>query len=209
MTEQQAPERFTKKPVTITAIQWTGDNLKAVLDFTGKHHKWADWFADFAAYEAHVKADGNVFKIFTLEGVMDALPGDWIIRGVQGEHYPCKPGIFSATYSPADLTPPSDQSATIARLTAERDDWKARYFRMRDERDKAQIASANYASFNHEWRQRAEAAEAKLAKIMAERDEWKDEYKTAEKGLNVYRKANVKVIAERDAARAALVQTDP
>lgn len=48
-----------------------------------------------------------------------------------------------------------------------------------------------------------------LAKIMAERDEWKDEYKTAEKGLNVYRKANVKVIAERDAARAALVQTDP
>ena len=99
--------------------------------------------------------------------------------------------------------------ATIARLTAERDDWKARYFRMRDERDKAQIASVNYASFNHEWRQRAEAAEAKLAEVTAERDEWKDEYKTAEKGLNVYRKANVKVIAERDAARAALVQTDP
>lgn len=65
---------------------------------------------------------------------------------------------------------PKDKDATIARLTAERDDWKARYFRMRDERDKAQIASANYASFNHEWRQRAEAAEAKLAEVLAERD---------------------------------------
>ena len=99
MTDQtKAPERFTKKPVTITAIRWTGDNLKEVLDFTGKHPKWDEWFADFAAYEAHVKADGNVFKIITLEGVMDALPGDWIIRGVQGEHYPCKNDVFVISY---------------------------------------------------------------------------------------------------------------
>ncbi|ECK7392670.1 hypothetical protein FRN05_24005, partial [Salmonella enterica subsp. enterica] len=54
-------------------------------------------------YIAHVRSDGNRFKIFTLEGVMDALPGDWIIRGVQGEHYPCKPDIFAATYDPAEL----------------------------------------------------------------------------------------------------------
>ena len=38
----------------------------------------------------------------TLEGVMQAKPGDWIIRGVQGEFYPCKPDIFAATYEPAD-----------------------------------------------------------------------------------------------------------
>jgi len=38
----------------------------------------------------------------TLEGVMHASPGDWIIRGIQGELYPCKPDIFAATYEPAE-----------------------------------------------------------------------------------------------------------
>lgn len=96
-------KQFTKKPVTISAIQWTGDNLPAVIEFTGKHPRWSDWFADMDEYVAHVRVDGNRFKIFTLEGVMDALPGDWIIRGIHGEHYPCKPDIFSATYEPAEL----------------------------------------------------------------------------------------------------------
>ena len=41
-----------------------------------------------------------MFKIFTLEGTMEASAGDWIIRGVRGEHYPCKPDIFEATYEP-------------------------------------------------------------------------------------------------------------
>lgn len=40
-------------------------------------------------------------KIDTLEGMMIANPGDWIITGVQGERYPCKPDIFDATYEPA------------------------------------------------------------------------------------------------------------
>lgn len=96
-------KQFTKKPVTISAIQWTGDNLPDVIEFTGKHPRWGDWFVDMGEYIAHVRSDGNRFKIFTLEGVMDALPGDWIIRGVQGEHYPCKPDIFAATYDPAEL----------------------------------------------------------------------------------------------------------
>lgn len=101
--KQTDVKRFTKKPVTISAIQWTGDNLPDVIEFTGKHPRWGDWFADMGEYIAHVRSDGNRFKIFTLEGVMDALPGDWIIRGVQGEHYPCKPDIFAATYDPAEL----------------------------------------------------------------------------------------------------------
>ncbi|EHO5626872.1 hypothetical protein KLQ90_001764 [Salmonella enterica] len=96
-------KQFTKKPVTISAIQWTGENLPAVIEFTGKHPRWGGWFADMDEYVAHVRGDGNRFKIYTLEGVMDALPGDWIIRGVQGEHYPCKPDIFAATYEPAEL----------------------------------------------------------------------------------------------------------
>ena len=92
---------FTKKPVTISAIQWTGDNLPEVIEFTGKHPCWGEWFKDMDDYAAHVRGDGSKFKIFTLEGVMDALPGDWIIRGIRGEFYPCKPDIFVATYSPA------------------------------------------------------------------------------------------------------------
>lgn len=101
--KQTDVKRFTKKPVTISAIQWTGDNLPDVIEFTGKHPRWGDWFADMGEYIDHVRSDGNRFKIFTLEGVMDALPGDWIIRGVQGEHYPCKQDIFAATYDPAEL----------------------------------------------------------------------------------------------------------
>ena len=89
---------FTKKPVTISAIQWTGDNLPEVIEFTGKHPCCGEWFKDMDDYAAHVRGDGGKFKIFTLEGVMDALPGDWIIRGIRGEFYPCKPDIFEKTY---------------------------------------------------------------------------------------------------------------
>jgi hypothetical protein len=92
---------FRKKPVVILAVQWTGDNLAEVLEFTGKHPRWDEWFASFEQYEEHVRRDRNVFKVVTLEGTMEAQPGDWIIRGVKGEHYPCKPDIFYATYEPA------------------------------------------------------------------------------------------------------------
>lgn len=95
MTE---PMVFRKRPVTVSAIQWTGDNLRAVTDFTGLHPRWDEWFRSWEAYEAHVRADHSIFKILTLEGTMNASPGDWIIRGVKGEFYPCKPDIFEATY---------------------------------------------------------------------------------------------------------------
>lgn len=94
--------KYRKKPVVIEAVQWTGDNIAEVLAFTGKHPKWDEWFEDYKTYEAYVRANGNVFKIVTLEGTMRASPGDWIIRGVNGEHYPCKPDIFSKTYEPCD-----------------------------------------------------------------------------------------------------------
>lgn len=93
--------RFTKKPVTIEAIQWTGNNLREVVAFTDgppdtrSHHAGMAW----DDYRDLVARDG--LKIYTLEGKMLASPGDWIIRGVKGEHYPCKPDIFEATYSPA------------------------------------------------------------------------------------------------------------
>jgi hypothetical protein len=48
-----------------------------------------------------VRVDGDGLDIHTLEGVMHAQTGDWVIRGVMGELYPCKPDIFAATYEPA------------------------------------------------------------------------------------------------------------
>lgn len=91
-------EKYRKKPVVIEAVRYTGKNLHEVLDFTGKHPKWDEWFKDFDQYQRFVEGDGNVFKIKTLEGTMNADPGDWIIKGVKGEFYPCKPDIFAATY---------------------------------------------------------------------------------------------------------------
>jgi hypothetical protein len=75
--------KYRKKPVVIEAIQYTGSNANEVL-------KWAS-----LAYLIE-KAGG--IEIETLEGVMRASPGDWVIRGVRGELYPCKPDIFEATY---------------------------------------------------------------------------------------------------------------
>ena len=101
----QVPEalRFTKRPVTIEAIQWTGKNLREVITFTDgppdtrSHHAGMAW----EAYADLVARDG--LKIYTLEGKMSAAIGDWIIKGVKGEHYPCKPDIFAATYEAVPL----------------------------------------------------------------------------------------------------------
>lgn len=102
---------FTKKPVTIQAIQWTGENLREVITFTDSppdtrsHHAGMAW----DDYRDLVARDG--LKIYTLEGKMPASPGDWIIRGVKGELYPCKPDIFQETYAAASPAPPVEQAA--------------------------------------------------------------------------------------------------
>lgn len=79
--------KFIKKPVVIEATQWfkMGDHpavlshpLEPMLEYVGEYHGW----------------------IQTLEGGHVVTPGDWIITGVKGEHYPCKPDIFEMTYSP-------------------------------------------------------------------------------------------------------------
>ena len=97
MNDKTEVLRFTKKPVTIEAIQWTGKNLREVITFT-----------DGQADEAR---DG--LKIYTLEGNLLANVGDWIIRGVKGEYYPCKPDIFEATYSPEVAPLASDMRELI------------------------------------------------------------------------------------------------
>ena len=100
-TASGAADRYTKKPVTIDAIRWTGKNLREVIAFTDGPPDTRTSHAGMAwdTYVDLVERDG--LKIFTLEGKMSAAIGDWIIKGVQGEMYPCKDEIFEATYSPA------------------------------------------------------------------------------------------------------------
>ena len=76
---------FRKKPVVIDAVQWTGENFAEVSELGD------GIFGPYGKEDAHL-------EIQTSEGRMIASFGDWIIRGVKGEVYPCKPDIFQATY---------------------------------------------------------------------------------------------------------------
>lgn len=85
-------QKFRKKPVVIEACQfevWRGQEDAEAL---------AAWCGGRIP---NPNALRPVIEIDTLEGVITASDGDWIIRGVQGEFYPCKPDIFDATYEPA------------------------------------------------------------------------------------------------------------
>jgi hypothetical protein len=80
--------KYRKKPVVIDAVYWAGD-------MTTLH--------SLGTYENVVSQDlgSSDLQIETLEGVMTAKAGDWIIRGIKGELYPCKADIFEATYESA------------------------------------------------------------------------------------------------------------
>ena len=111
--------QFTKKPVTISAIQWTGKNLRDVIAFTDGPPDTRTMHAEMAwdDYANLVMHEG--LKICTLEGKMLADVGDWIIRGVKGEHYPCKPDIFAATYEPATAPQPATSPVATQGVQAE------------------------------------------------------------------------------------------
>lgn len=72
---------YRKKPAIIEAIQWTGKNLSEIDNFMGG-----------------IVENKGAIVIHTLEGDMEAPIGDYIIKGVNGEFYPCKPDIFDKTY---------------------------------------------------------------------------------------------------------------
>mgnify|MGYP001603947671 CR=1 FL=1 len=80
--------KFRKKPVVIEAVQYKASET---LD--------SAFVRDDYAILKYTEVGTLLIK--TLEGTMEAYPGDWIIRGVKGELYPCKPDIFAATYDPA------------------------------------------------------------------------------------------------------------
>lgn len=87
------PRKFRKKPVVIEAVQWTGGNDAEVRAFCDT--------ATFAYTAVAFPQSVAGLAIRTLEGEMRADVGDWIIRGIKGEFYPCKPDIFAATYEAA------------------------------------------------------------------------------------------------------------
>lgn len=75
-------KKYRKKPVVIEAIQWIGNNLSEIDNFIGRT----------------VDNKETTLVIHTLEGEMYASLSDYIIKGVNGEFYPCKPDIFDKTY---------------------------------------------------------------------------------------------------------------
>lgn len=79
--------KYVKKPVTIEAVQWTGDNRKDIWDF-----------CTLAYFNTDFETGDLCLMIQTLEGAMEASVGDYIIKGIKGEFYPCKPDIFALTY---------------------------------------------------------------------------------------------------------------
>ena len=90
--------KFRKKPVVIDAVQFHAGEQDGELA------------SDVIAGRVRYTEEGTML-IETLEGVMEAKPGDWIIRGVKGELYPCKPDIFAATYEPVDSQKPAPGAA--------------------------------------------------------------------------------------------------
>ena len=103
--------KFRKKPVVIEAIQWTGTNIREiytfmhespVIDSAYSRSKWDDF------EELHMN---KPWHIMTLEDGPNgeakhvASVGDWVIQGVKGEFYPCKPDIFEATYERVENQP--------------------------------------------------------------------------------------------------------
>lgn len=108
--------QYRKKPVVIEAMQYervrgvgreNGTNLLEIATWTGG--EWDRSAVGDAPFFSFVKRNGDrLIGIRTLEGTMHADIGDWIIKGVKGEFYPCKPDIFEATYELVDSGEPSE-----------------------------------------------------------------------------------------------------
>ena len=90
--------KFQKKPVVIDAVRWDG-KMETANEFIGPR---------YGVHWSYAEAGTHDLIIPTLEGPMRATLGDWIIKGIKGEFYPCKPDIFEATYSPVAEVPVSN-----------------------------------------------------------------------------------------------------
>ena len=87
--------KYRKKPIVIEAIQWTGLNLEEIKTFVGEDLVYS--IVD-DAWQVNKGKPFVLINIKTLEGNLFCSEGDYIIKGVHGEFYPCKPDIFEETY---------------------------------------------------------------------------------------------------------------
>lgn len=93
------PQKFRKRPVVIEAMQWDGTSEGAtpILHWVHSHGERIKYRCN-REWSCSGREEDHHLIIDTLEGQMRADPGDWVIRGVQGEFYSCKPSIFATTY---------------------------------------------------------------------------------------------------------------
>lgn len=89
--------KWRKKPVVIEAFKWTGGP-----DQTEDPEWIVEAIREGKVQFVPLELGGTAMMIETLEGDMLACSGDWVIRGIKGEMYPCKPDIFEATYEAAE-----------------------------------------------------------------------------------------------------------
>ena len=90
--------KYRKKPVIVEAVIWTGNNIDEVKELAK------------SAVEHIIFVDNNLY-IETLEGNMNVSIGDYIIKGIAGEFYPCKPDIFKQTYETVSMVSDNDRTA--------------------------------------------------------------------------------------------------
>ena len=133
-------KKYRKKPVVVEAIQWTGKNLDDVIKFN-VNGQWKK---------------GEDLKIFTLEGVMKANIGDYIIKGVKGEFYPCKPDIFEKTYEEVKTENAASKEEKIYELAnyiyfRTHPGSERNYFKFRIPLSRLELRYMKYARFALEW----------------------------------------------------------
>jgi hypothetical protein len=99
--------KFRKRPLVVEAVQWTGKPAcyAEVAAFMPGDH-----FIDGLCKTISILSDGDE---------LSATPGDWIIKEVTGEYYPCNPELFAATYDVVEETPVSETAEFVATLTPE------------------------------------------------------------------------------------------
>jgi len=85
-------KKYRKKPIVVEAMQISKNTLCSLFTFIGESKNYP------ACKVGGMDPNDGKFKLITLEGVLTVEPGDWIIKGINGEFYPCKPDIFKKTY---------------------------------------------------------------------------------------------------------------
>lgn len=95
--------RYRKKQVEVEAMKWDGSlpSIQAICKWANHSGEYEDPPVSYLTNDSDPEAPFDV-QIWTLNGPVSVEPGEWIVRGVAGEFYPCEPGIFDKTYEPAD-----------------------------------------------------------------------------------------------------------